>query len=337
MEQLKCVSIGGFGHSILVFDDMLGMEGVQLCGLAPAYPDEDLTPFTTHEFCKDKPNYKDYERMLEEIKPDVAIVSSRLDMIPEVMIKAAQAGCHLIAEKPLALNHSDLSQVHQAVKENNIKAVAMLSMRSEPPFRAARRIYQSGEVGEAVLVNGRKSYKWGQRPEWFGERDKYGSTIGWVGIHAFDFINYVTGLEFTQVAAMHGNFAHPQRPACQDNCGLVFGLSNGGHGTISVDYLRPENAQTWGDDWIRVVGTKGVIEASGSKNNCTVLVDGKESYNVDLPVKGRIFEEFLLGLMDHRDCELTQHDSFMLTSACLYANEAASNQTVARIKSRDWN
>ena len=48
MKKLKVVSIGGFGHSVFVFDDMLGMDEAELVGLAPAFDGEDISFFTSH-------------------------------------------------------------------------------------------------------------------------------------------------------------------------------------------------------------------------------------------------------------------------------------------------
>jgi predicted dehydrogenase len=210
--------------------------------------------------------------------------------------------------------------------------MAMLTMRSEPQFVAAKQVYDSGVIGEAVLVNGRKSYKWGTRPDWFGDAEKYGGTIGWVGIHAFDFINFVTSLDFTKISAMQGNFAHSERPYCQDNCAIIMELSNGGHGTITVDYCRPENADTHGDDWIRVVGTKGVIEASGAKKECSVISSDKGVYRQPLPDgKDKMFSRFLRNLIEGKSNLDIQGKSFMLTRVCLFAHQAASQGGIIEI------
>ena len=323
MKTLKVVSIGGFGHSVFVFDDMLGMDEAELAGLAPAYGGEDISFFTSHALCKDVPVYDNYPAMLEDLKPDLAIISTRLDVIPEVVIAAASVGCHIIAEKPLALDLQTLEKVQRVVHHSGVKLIAMLSMRSEPQFVAARKIYESGVIGEAILVNGRKSYKWGSRAEWMGEQSKYRGTLLWVGIHAVDFTNYITGLGFKKVAAMKGNFSHPERPACDDNCTMVLEISNGGHATVSVDLCRPGSAGTWGDDWVRVVGTKGIIEARGSDLTCRVLVDGEEPVPVELPEKARIFREFLLAVAGDDSISIPQEESFMLTKVCIHGQESA--------------
>jgi predicted dehydrogenase len=332
MDKLTVVNIGGFGHADAVFRDLVTMRKAELIGLAPAYEGEDISAILKLQPAPGKKVYSSYSKMLEQLRPDVAIVSTRLDMIPRLIIDVADAGCHVITEKPLALDLATLEKVREAVVRNNINLMAMLTMRSEPQFVAAKQVYDSGAIGEAILVNGRKSYKWGTRPEWFGDENKYTGTIGWVGIHALDFINYITGLYFTKVAAMKGNLTHKERPACEDNCALILELSNGGHATISVDYCRPEAAESHGDDWIRIVGTKGALEAGGAGRECSVITADKGSYKHPLPdEKDGIFRKFLLNILENKSNTEIQEKSFMLTKVCLIAREAAEQNRVLSV------
>ena len=190
MSKLKVVSIGGFGHSVFVFDDMLEMAEAELVAFAPAFEEEPPDNLINHKIYNDQiKRFEDYQKMLAEIEADVAVISTRLDKIAAIAIEAANAGCHLICEKPLALTHESLREVYKAVKDNKVELFAMHSMRSEGAFITAHNIYRNGNIGEAVLANGRKSYKWGTRPDWFADRKTSGGTIGWVGIHALDFIH----------------------------------------------------------------------------------------------------------------------------------------------------
>jgi predicted dehydrogenase len=342
MSKLKVVSIGGFGHSVFVFDDMLDMAEAELLAYAPApstgsgqaLQNEPPVTVTNHKIYSDKiKRYEDYRKMLAEIRPDVAVISTRLDKIAAIAIEAANTGCHLICEKPLALTHESLAEVYKAVKKNKVELFAMHSMRSEGAFITAHNIYRNGDIGEAVLANGRKSYKWGTRPEWFADRETYGGTIGWVGIHALDFIHYITGLGFRNVSAMQGNFAHSSHKDCEDNCALVLEMSNGAHATISVDLFRPSSAPTHGDDWVRIVGTKGVLEANASKATCNLIVEGKEPVDVPVAERGKMFRNFLLSLIGKAEYEpeLSTQDAFRLTHVCLCARDAADTGKMVRI------
>ena len=89
MDKLTVVNIGGFGHSDAVFRDLVGMQKAELIGLAPAYHGEDISKPLGLQPAVGKKVYDDYKQMLKELKPDVAIVSTRLDLIPLLIIDAA--------------------------------------------------------------------------------------------------------------------------------------------------------------------------------------------------------------------------------------------------------
>jgi len=337
MNKLDVINIGAFGHSTEVLRQVADTKDVNLVALAPAYPHEDCKIFTdSPAYSKDTKIFDDYQQLLHEIKPDLAIISTRLDLIPTIAIQAANAGCHLILEKPLALDDQALCNLHNAVKQNNVNLMAMLSMRAMPHYISAKQVYDSGVIGEAVLINARKSYKWGTRPKWFNDETKYGDTIGWVGIHAFDFINFITALEFTKVAAMESNFCHTDRKACQDNCALALELSNGGHATVSIDYCRPSTAPTHGDDWIRVVGTKGILEASGVTNTCKVIEQAKPPYETKTPRPDTIYKNFFLSLLTKQRPPIKTHIPFMLTDTCLKAKASAKTGKFVNIEQDKW-
>lgn len=332
MNEVSVVSIGGFGHWPSVFREFSELPNVKLAGLAPAYQGEDISRLQSHVFAEQAKVFDDYNVMLDEIKPDVAIVSTRLDIIPQTIIAAANRKCNIIAEKPLALDRQTLADVERAVNKNNVKLTAMLSMRSRPEFIAARDIYQSRTIGEAAVINVRKSYKYGDRPEWFGDKSKYGSTIGWVGIHALDIANFITSLEFANVAAMTGNFAHSQRPDCDDSCTMILTLSNGAHLSVSLDLFRPESADTHGDDWIRIAGTKGILEARTSAGTCQILTDTETPATVSLPQPGCIYKDFIAAISGREDVDVYQKQSFLLTHACLCAQQSARTHSFVDIQ-----
>jgi len=325
--MLKVVSIGGFGHAGLVFNEISCTKEAGLFGFAPAYLGESVENFTRHRLSKGVEVYDDFETMLEEVKPDVAIISTRLDVIPKIIKAVAKTGCHIISEKPLALDFTTLQDVESVVERYDVRLMAMLSMRAAPPFVAAKRLYQRGSIGEAILVNARKSYKWKRRPEWMGEKAKYGGTIGWVGIHALDFTNFITGLEFRRVTAFSGNFSHPERPACDDHAVMSLELSNGGLASVSTDLCRPASALTHGDDWIRIVGTKGIVEVRGSDATCTIHTKGEKPVPVELPEKPLIFRDFLEAIARNDSTLSLRNASFMLTKVCLGAQLSAEQGT----------
>ncbi|MBI2441281.1 MAG: Gfo/Idh/MocA family oxidoreductase [Lentisphaerae bacterium] len=329
--------IGTWGHGGSVLSALKQIpDEVEVVGLAKVFPEDN--PQDLKEILKISDNAPIFETpagLLKETRPQVVVVSTRLDQIAPLAVAAAKSGCHLICEKPLALRHEDLNALSAAVKNASVQCAAILGSCAHPALRAARQAIQAGLIGDIVLCNARKSYKFGtDRPLWFGRRDYYGGTIPWIGVHALDFINSATALRFTAVAAMQGNMSHPEYPDCEDHCALILRLSNGGHATISLDFLRPNGAPSHGDDWLRVAGSHGVIEANLVRNTCSLITKNQPSVELPLPEPVFFFAELVRKLRDNPESLAeTTLSAFHLTRVCLCARDSADRQQVIPIPS----
>jgi predicted dehydrogenase len=333
LKSLNLAVGGGRGHLGSVLDEMRGDADIQISACAPAYEGEDIGGVLSHPACDGAQRFGEFRQMLDAVLPDVVVVGTRLDRIAEVAKEAAQHGCHVICEKPLALSEESLERLYAAVVENRVNLTAMLSMKNMAAFRTARAAYRDGTLGEAVVLNVRKSYKWNGRPAWFGQRRLYGDTFGWVGIHAFSMIEFVTGATFTVLSAMESNQHHPEYPDCQDS-GVICGvLNSGAYATISIDLFRPASAGTWGDDWLRLVGTQGTLEANASRRCCRIMTFEDKEYR-DMPPEGdgMIYRAFLDGVRSGGVDASQRDEAFRLTYQCLQARLAAEKGVLIRIE-----
>lgn len=336
---MRIASAGGFGHTGCVFNEWME-EGrlVDLVGFCPGYEGEAIDLFTGHPLAKASGArvFPDLDTMLEECRPEVLIVSTRPDQIPVVARRGLAAGCHLILEKPVALDRAELFQLWRDACAAGRRVAGMLSMRSYPGFAAARECIRSGAIGEPVLVNTRKSYKWGTRPDWFNDREKYGGTFPWVGIHNLDLAHFLTGRRAVRVQAQQGNLAHPNLPRCEDVCTALFELEGGIRMTATVDLCRPDSAPTHGDDWVRVVGTEGVLEVNESARRGVLLREGTTS-SEEIPMGERnepVYTRFLATLSGGD----APFDStvFHLTDAALAARDAADSGQAVTLNPAQW-
>jgi len=323
--MLAAVVIGGWGHWREPLDELGDAELVTIEGIAPGYAGEDVSGPLSHPFLVGVRRYGDYLEMLREVKPELAIVGTRLDLIAEVGMAAASRRCHLICEKPLGLSRERLGVFRQAVADAGVRLMPMHSMRNLPAFLAAKEAYATGRIGEAVIVNVRKSYKWGVRPAWFGDRAVYGGTIPWIGVHALDMIHMITRDHAARISAVHGNATRPDFPECEDFALMMGELTGGGRFTASIDFLRPHAAPTHGDDWIRLVGTSGVIEANGSSGWAKLASAEGEPADLPLPPPGAIFRQFVESLTGFAESPLAVDDAFRLSDAALVARASADH------------
>lgn len=326
-------STGGFGHGVCVFWE-LGSSSesedlVQLTALAPAYEGEDISTFLADPFVKSSKAavFDSLDQLLSEDKPDVLVVSTRPDQIPQAVKKGIKAGCHLIVEKPIALSPDKAAYLENLAREYKVHVMAQLSMHELPAFAKAREWVKEGRIGKPVLINARKSYRWGQRPFWFADRKLYGGTWPWVGIHALDMVDFITGLRVKSVSAWHGNRAHPEMPECEDVCTGTFLLTGDIPLNVSVDLCRPASAPSHGDDWIRIVGTKGILEANASRPSCELIEEGHQPVLAELSSENvPLYIPFLKSLSSQKSFDDT---AFYLTQASLAARDSAdSGKTV---------
>lgn len=205
------------------------------------------------------PYYFSYEQMLDEVKPDLAIVSPIFGLTGKMIMACASRGIDVFSEKPIAASFEELDRVYQAIKDSGIRFCAMHYLRYAPEFFHAAEMVKDGKIGKIQMITAQKSYKYGPRPDWYGDPDLYCGTIPWVGIHAIDWIYHFSGKRFVSVTAQSvGN--NPEMAAlCQ------FTLEDNRIASANIDYYRPDAAPTHGDDRIRCVGTDGVLEVGSGK------------------------------------------------------------------------
>lgn len=323
MKMKRVAYIGSFGHWPQVASEFRGRPDVETVGAAPAYAGESVEVFRDHSAFAEVPTlYASAADMLRSTRPDLAVVSTRPDQIAQAAILAAEAGCSTICEKPIGLVQVELDAVAAAVQKNGVQLLPMLSMRFDTVIIKARELFQAGAIGEAALISAQKSYPFGNRPDWFGDRARYGGTLPWVGIHAVDMIQFVTGLEFVSVTARHTNFSHAEQSGCEDSCAALFELTNGAVASVTADLFRPSNASTYGDDRIRVAGTEGMLEAIVNEG-AVRLINGDGEQMIAADSHAAPFYSRLLEQVDDDFPPVGPNDGFILTAAVLAARDSA--------------
>ena len=203
----------------------------------------------------------------------------------------------------------------------------MMGLRYDPAFYTAWRAIQDGAVGTVRLLNTRKSSRLGERPQYYRQRSSYGGTIPWLGSHAIDWIYWFSGESFRSVYATHSTRENRNHNDLEVSALCHFTLTNEVFASASIDYLRPANAPTHGDDRVRVAGTEGVIEVRGGEvfliNEQT---DGEERLTVSCD--RQIFRDFVEQIEGKITSLLNVEDIFAVTEACLLARQSADEGRV---------
>lgn len=331
----RLVIIGAAGHAHLVLNDLPRFPQVCFCAYAPSFPGEDVSLYAAHPSATAGPPlaYNDWRSMLEAELPDIVVVCGRFDLNGPLAIAALERGCKVISEKPAAQTLAQVARLRQLVAEGGAPYGMMLNMRYDPPYYTARKLVRQGVIGEPYLVTAQKSYRWGaSRPAWYAHPAHYGSTMTWVGIHAFDYARWISGAEYREVYAYHGNLVHTERPGCQDVATVIARLSNSGSATFNLDFLRPSAALTHGDDRLRIAGSEGVLEICDQGTRLEVITAAEYVRAWPLEGSGRtLLSDFVAAMEGHGELLVSPEEAFSSTEFAIYAAQAAESGQVIRI------
>ena len=263
--------------------------------------------------------YYDFVQMIEAEQPDIAVISSYPDKNAAAINHALQKGIHVFCEKPIAINMASFKEISKTLKNHDVKLYSMMTERFDPAFVTAYKAVFEGKVGAVRLIDTRKSYKLGTRPDYYSSRKTYAGTLSWVGIHAIDRIYRAAQVKFKTVFARsnseynngHGDLETTAICSCEMSGDIL--------ASFTCDYYRPEAAHTHGDDRLRIVGTTGVLEVMDGK---VVLVTQNEMLILPLEKPPHIFDEFLSYIKSGKS-------EFLTTDDCLYTTYAALKATIS--------
>lgn len=323
---MKLSMIGARGHSGYVTGALPSLPGVHLTAICSGDGSEPVVlRRQTGSFWPKE--YSDWRDMLERESPDVLSVDGPFESHAEMCVEALQRNIHVFCEKPIALSLEELTRVENTFAAGTGKLISMTALRYEKCFFTAYKLASSGVIGEIMLIQAQKSYKLGKRPEFYKKRGSYGGTISWVGSHAIDWILWFSGSEFASVSATQTTRNNQNHGDLEVACQCQFTMKSGVLAQASMDFLRPDSAPTHGDDRIRVVGTRGIVEVADGE---VTLIDSQGKRKIDQFSKPEldIFPSFIASILGEGDCLTNAKETFALTRACLKAQQAADEHKI---------
>jgi predicted dehydrogenase len=166
----------------------------------------------------------------------------------EPTIAAAEAGKHVICEKPLGRDADESYEIWKRVAATGVKHLCAFNYRFVPAVRLAREMIDAGELGEIRHFRGRYLQDWGDDPSldtWRFHPDEAGSgALGDLGAHVVDLARYLAG-DVASVSGLVKTFL-PDRQV-DDAIEAAVEFENGAVGTIESTRLAlgRRNAFQW--------------------------------------------------------------------------------------------
>jgi len=205
------------------------------------------------------------EELLASPAVRAVVVSVPNHLHASTAIRAAEAGKHVVAEKPMALDLEEADAMTEACRSSGVKLSVAYCYRYWPWVRKARELVRRGTIGH---VTGLTSTSMSLKPpsywsggyskrvatDWRKDRRRSGGGVFAMNVtHNLDYLYYITGLEVERIYAEHGTLATDV--AVEDTISAVLRYTNGAIGSVSAGSA----AAGGGTNEDRIYGTRGQI------------------------------------------------------------------------------
>jgi predicted dehydrogenase len=200
------------------------------------------------------------------------------DLHAEPTVAAAEAGKHVVCEKPLGRTAAESHEMWQRVELAGVKHLCAFNYRFVPAVRLAREMLEAGELGEVYHFRGRYLQEWITDPAfprvWRLDRSAAGSgALGDLGAHVIDLARYLVG-EVRSVMGLTRTFVEDRpggRVDVDDAFESAVEFENGAVGTMEASRFCP--------------GRKNALafEINGSKGSIVFELERLNELQVNLP------------------------------------------------------
>ena len=148
MKKLRCAVIGlgmGQGH-VQGYQEHSGCEVVAVVDSNQ----EKLDAYVAEHHIKH--GFTDADEMLKQVKPDLVSIAVPNKFHKPLTLAALAAGCHVLCEKPMAMNAAEALEMEAAAKKAGRRLAINFSSRFSPQAFAMKKLVDEGLLGEVYFA-----------------------------------------------------------------------------------------------------------------------------------------------------------------------------------------
>ena len=248
--KILVAGLGSIGRRHLRnFQDINAGEFVLLRSRRATLPDDELVGLPTERNLGDA---------IQRHQPDIVVVSNPTSLHLDVAIPAAEAGCHLLLEKPISHTMGGVATLAEIVQQKNLKVLVGFQFRFHPGLRHLKELLDSGAIGAVTSAH----VHWGEYlPAWhpwedyrvgYAARGDLGGGVLLTLCHPFDYLRWLIG-EVTSVSAMTAEQGGLGIEV-EDTANTLLRFENGALGIVHLDYIQRPPTHT-----LQITGQRGRI------------------------------------------------------------------------------
>ncbi len=236
-----------------------------------------------------------YQEMIDSDEIDAVINTLPNSMHHEWSIKAAEAGKHVLCEKPLSATMAEAREMKAAAEANNVVLVEAFTPRWNKQMRTVRKLIADGEIGDVIRLEAGLSFFVDDPANIRLSKELAGGSMMDAGCYAVYAVRYAMSAEPTHAMA----FDRKSNGIPVDTTMNGFlQFPNGGVGYVWSSTEGPRQRV------FKAIGTKGTIElgdAFGELDPVTVTRGDSEPEVMEMTSTNR----FQVQLDEFSECVLT--------------------------------
>lgn len=195
--------------------------------------------------------YSDFDEFLKS-DIDVVYISSKNSDHYWQVIKAAEAGKHILCEKPLALNSKEAADMIKACEKNNVFLSINYVYRFHPLVIKAKELIRNELIGKIISITASYNIKLPPSGNFrYKKEQSGGGALRDLGTHVIDLLRYFGG-EISDITGYYDNVIYNSE--VDDFAAGIVRFEKSGYGIFNVSYNSEKAFNR-----IEIIGYKGTI------------------------------------------------------------------------------
>ena len=203
-------------------------------------------------------HFTDYRELLAMSEIDLVVIGIPNHLHCEAVVAAAEAGKHIVIEKPLCLNMEEADLMVEAAKKADVKLMYAEELCFAPKYVRLKQLLDSGALGKPTLIKQSEKHDGPHAPHFWDVEQSGGGVVMDMGCHAIEFFRWMLGRPpVKSVFAQMSTQVHTDKTVGEDNALLILEFEDGTIGLAEESWTKLGGM----DDRAEVHGSKGVAYA----------------------------------------------------------------------------
>ena len=162
---------------------------------------------------------------------DICLIALPNDLHKEYAIACMEAGKHVICEKPVALNESELEDILSVSAKTGMVFTVDQNRRWDRDYLPIKKLYEHNSLGQLLYIDSNVQGTHGLPDNWLSKKGVGGMLLDW-GVHLLDQLLYMIPSPVTSV------FTHAvilDGKECEENIKVFLTFADGSHAQVQTD------------------------------------------------------------------------------------------------------